>query len=89
MIQGRLAKGIVITKITIKKALFIMGKIETVQVMEFSNCVIQSYQQKGDIILFTFRYSSYSDSHTEFKDGTKGGTAATQVDLAKWEIEDS
>jgi hypothetical protein len=90
MIQGRLAKGIVIPKITVKKTTFLMGKNETLESKEFSQCVIQSFSSVGDVISFSFRYSSYSDTYTDFdENGTNKGTAATKIDLAKWEIEDS
>jgi hypothetical protein len=90
MIQGRLAKGIVISKITIKKATSLKGKFEILETKEFSQCVIQSFSIVGDTISFSFRYSSYSDSYSSFDlDGTSKGKAATKIDLAKWEVEDS
>jgi hypothetical protein len=90
MIQGRLAKGIVIPKITIKKTTLLMGKIETLELKEFSQCVIQSFSIVGDMVSFSFRYSSYSDTYTDFDEkGINKGTAATKIDLAKWEIENS
>jgi len=90
MLQGRMAKGVVIPKITIKKVTRLMGEIATLEVKEFEQCLIQSFSVIGKVSAFSFRYSSYSDSYTDFKeDGTKLGTAATQIDLAKWEIKDS
>ncbi|MDR1561392.1 MAG: hypothetical protein LBS23_03495 [Holosporaceae bacterium] len=90
MIQGRMAKGVIIPKITIKKVASLSGKLETLENKEFSKCVIQSFSRIGEQIAFTFRYSSYSDSYTDIQvDGTKGGTAATKIDLVTWEIEDS
>ncbi|MDR1236010.1 MAG: hypothetical protein LBJ96_03305 [Holosporaceae bacterium] len=90
MIQGRLAKGIVVPKVTIKKNAVLMGKMENLEAKEFSECVFQSFSVVGDVVSFSFRYSSYSDTYTDFDDaGTNKGTAATQVDLAKWEIKDS
>ncbi|MDR1333610.1 MAG: hypothetical protein LBJ71_00115 [Holosporaceae bacterium] len=90
MIQGRLAKGVVIPKITINKTAVLMGKIEIFEKKEFSQCVIQSFSVAGDVVSFSFRYSSYSDTYTDFDEtGTNKGTAATQIDLAKWEVKDS
>jgi hypothetical protein len=90
MIQGRLSKGVVIPKITIKKNAVLIGKTETLETKEFSQCVIQLFSVVGDVVSFSFRYSSYSDTYTDFDDaGTNKGTAATQIDLAKWEIKDS
>ncbi|MDR0968830.1 MAG: hypothetical protein LBL99_04360 [Holosporaceae bacterium] len=90
MIQGRLAKGIVVSKITIKKAASIGGKFQTLETKEFSQCVVQTFSIVGDVVSFSFRYSSYSDAYASFnEDGTSKGTAATKVDLAKWEVENS
>jgi hypothetical protein len=90
MIQGRLAKGVVIPKIIIKKVTSLMKKLESIETKEFFQCVIQSFAVIGENILFTFRYSSYSDTYTDFsEDGTNLGTAATKIDLAKWKVEDS
>jgi hypothetical protein len=90
MIQGRLAKGIVIPKITIKKTTFLVGKIEILETKEFSQAVIQSFSIAGDVVSFSFRYSSYSDTYTDFDEkGINKGTAATKVDLAKWDVKDS
>lgn len=90
MILDRLTKQSVIPKITIKKTASLMGKVETLETKEFSQCPIQSFSIMGDDIYFSFRYSSYSDSYTKFaEDGSKSGTAAVKIDLAKWEAEDS
>jgi hypothetical protein len=90
MIQGRLAKGVVIATITVKKTAILMGKLEILETKEFSQCVIQSFSIVGDTVCFSFRYSSYSDTYAQFgEDGTSKGTAATKIDLAKWEVEDS
>ncbi|MDR1983100.1 MAG: hypothetical protein LBQ08_04900 [Holosporaceae bacterium] len=90
MIQGRLANGVVIPKIIIKKITSLMKKLEVIETKEFFQCVIQSFALVGENISFTFRYSSYSDSYTDFsEDGTNLGTAATKIDLAKWKVEDS
>jgi hypothetical protein len=90
MIQGRLAKGVVIPKITVKKTTTLMKKIETLETKEFSQCIVQSFSVVGDIVVFSFRYSSYSDSYTDFSEkGTKAGNAAVSIDLAKFEIKDS
>jgi hypothetical protein len=90
MLQGRMAKGIIIPKITIKKVAMLSEKFEELEKKEFSKCVIQSFYRVGELVIFTFRYSSYSDSYTEIeKDGTKSGTAAIKVDLVSWKIEDS
>jgi hypothetical protein len=90
MIQGRLAKGVAIPKIIIKKATLLMEKIEYLETIEFSQCVVQSFSIVERGVLFSFRYSSYSYSYKDFKeDGTLRGSAAVAIDLAKWEIKDS
>ena len=90
MLQGRMAKGVVIPKITLKKTQYISGEIEVLETKEFSQCVIQSFERKGELVTFAFRYTSFSDSYTDFKeDGTKLGNAATKIDLADWKVENS
>ncbi|GHT97868.1 hypothetical protein FACS1894126_2690 [Alphaproteobacteria bacterium] len=90
MLQGYLANGKEISKITIKKVKPISGKFEALEEKEFSKCIVQSFERRGDMAAFGFRYSSYSDSYTDFKeDNSKLGTSATKVDLATWEIESS
>jgi hypothetical protein len=90
MILDRLTKQSVIPKITIKRTASLMGKIETLETKEFSQCPIRSFSIIGETIYFSFRYSSYSDSYAKFaEDGSKSGTAAVKIDLAKWEVEDS
>ncbi|GHT91785.1 hypothetical protein FACS1894122_04710 [Alphaproteobacteria bacterium] len=90
MLQGYLANGKEISKIKIKKVAPISGKLEALEEKEFSKCIVQSFERRGDMAAFGFRYSSYSDSYTDFKDdNTKLGTSATKVDLATWEIESS
>ena len=90
MIQGHLTKSIVIPKITIKKTTVLTGKIEILETKEFLKCVIQSFSLTGDIVFFSFSYSSYSDFYTDFnKDGTTRGTAGVKIDLTKWEVENS
>ncbi|MDR0632166.1 MAG: hypothetical protein LBF54_02945 [Holosporaceae bacterium] len=80
MIQGRLAKGVVIPKITIKKTTTIMGKMETLEMQEFSQCVIMSFSVVGDVVSFPFQYFSCSYTYTEFKeDGSQSGTAVAEV----------
>lgn len=90
MIQGRMAKGVVIPKITVKKTQYISEELAVLETKEFSKCVIQSFERKGELVTFAFRYASYSDSYIDYKDdGTKGGNAATQIDFADWKVENS
>ncbi|MCR5224694.1 MAG: hypothetical protein K6C34_01295 [Alphaproteobacteria bacterium] len=90
MLQGRMAKGVVIPKITIKKTQYISGEIAVLETKEFLKCVIQSFERKGELVTFTFRYITFSDSYTDFKeDGTKLGNAAAKIDLSSWKIENS
>jgi hypothetical protein len=80
MIQGRLAKKVVIPKITVKKTTTLMGKIETLETQEFSQCVIMSFSVIGDVVSFSFQYFSCSYTYTEFKeDGSQSGTAVAEV----------
>ncbi|MDR3151550.1 MAG: hypothetical protein LBT67_01705 [Holosporaceae bacterium] len=88
MIQGYLANRKEISKIIIKKIIPLAGSWEAVEEKEFSKCIVQSFGRRGEIALFSFRYSAYSDSYVDLKkDGSKMGTAATKVDLATWEVE--
>ena len=81
MIQGRMAKSVMIPKIVIKKVSLLMGKIDILVEMEFSNCVIQSFSIVGEVVFFTFCYMSCYYSYTEFnEDGTERGSVADQVD---------
>lgn len=90
MLQGRLAKCTIIPKITLKKVQNISGELTVLDEKEFSQCVIQSYQEELEIITFTFKYTSFSDAYTDHKeDGVKLGTAATKIDLANWKVESS
>jgi hypothetical protein len=89
MIQSRLANGQEIAKITLKKLFPILGKFESLEEIEFSKCIVQSFERQGEMAAFTFRYTSYKDTFHRFKsDGSKKGTAATSIDLVKWEVKD-
>lgn len=90
MLQGRLAKCTVIPKITLKKIQSISGELAVLEEKEFSQCVIQSFQESLEIVTFSFRYASYSDSYTDYKeDGVKLGTAATKIDFTNWSVKAS
>ncbi|MDR3186946.1 MAG: hypothetical protein LBT63_00740 [Holosporaceae bacterium] len=94
IIQGRMAKKVVIPKISMKKLASLSGSLEVIEEKEFSKCIIHSFSQifspDREEIAFTFSCSSFSDSYTEIKkDGVKGGNAAVKIDFAAWKIEDS
>jgi hypothetical protein len=87
MIQGNLAVGKEISKIILKKITITGGSIEVLEEKEFTKCVIQQFERKGETSAFTFRYKAYSDSYQDFKsDGIKLGKAATKIDLTTWEV---
>jgi hypothetical protein len=87
VIQSHLAQGKEISKITIKKVSSILDNTVILEEKEFSKCFVQTFFRKGESAVFSFRYSSYSDTYTDFKpDGTKKGTAGVSVDFIKWEI---
>ncbi|MDR3155503.1 MAG: hypothetical protein LBT90_00145 [Holosporaceae bacterium] len=87
VIQSHLAQGKEISKIILKKVSFMLDKTVTMEEKEFSKCFVQTFSRKGEKAIFSFRYSSYKDTYTDFKaDGTKKGTAGVSVDLIKWEI---
>lgn len=87
MLQGRLAKCTVIPKITLKKVQNISEKLEVLEEKVFSQCVIQSFQESLEIVTFSFRYASYSDSYTDYKeDGVRNGTAAIKIDFTNWSV---
>lgn len=88
MILANLANGKEISKIITKKVMFLSKELAVVEEKEFAKCFVQSFERKGEIASFTFRYSSYSDTYQDFKtDGSKLGTAATKLDLTTWEVE--
>lgn len=90
MLEGRMAKSVVIPQITIQKTVTLNRKISVLEKKEFKQCVIHSFGIQDDEIGFSFRYRSFSDSYTDYKsDGTQKGSAAVQIDLAKWEIQES
>ena len=90
MLEGRMAKSVIIPQITIQKVRFLNKKITILEKKEFKQCVINAFGLKDDLIGFSFRYTSISDSYSKFKpNGTQGGSAAAQIDLVKWEIKQS
>ncbi|MBE6447382.1 MAG: hypothetical protein E7015_02745 [Alphaproteobacteria bacterium] len=88
MLLGRLAKSVVISKITVLYTqLFSEERTEFCK-KEFGKCVLQSFLEKDDICTFTAKYSSLNISYTDLKsDGTKRGSAAAQIDVLKWKVE--
>ncbi len=90
MLEGRMAKSIIIPQITIHKVRNINGKLSALEKKEFKQCVINSFGLRDSIIGFSFRYTSLNDSYTKFNlDGSQGGNAAVQIDFVKWEIKSS
>lgn len=89
VLQSRLADKSPISKIAIKKAGYAGGELVFLEDKEFKNCSVQSFEVKGDVVAFTFRYTGYSDTYTDYKeDGTKLGTSATDVDLITWKVKE-
>jgi hypothetical protein len=87
VIQGNMASGKEISKIIIKKVFPSNGEIAVIEEKEFEKCIIQSFERNRDVVIFTFRYTSYSDSYQDFKhDGVKLGKAATKINLTTWEV---
>ncbi len=90
MLEGRMAKSMIIPQITIHKVRRINGVLTTLEKKEFKQCVINSFGLKDSMIGFSFRYTSLNDSYTKFKpDGSQEGSAAVQIDLVKWEVKSS
>lgn len=90
MLEGRMAKNVIIPKVTIQKIMANRGTTSVLEKKEFKQCVISSFELQDDEINFSFRYRSFSDSYTDYKNGgEKKGSAAVQIDLAKWEIKES
>lgn len=86
-LEGNLAKGTKIAAITLQKVLLHQKAVEVIEKKEFKNCILERFSRKGEVVSFAFRYSSFSDTYTEFKnDGTKLGTSATSIDLIQWKI---
>ncbi|MDR2766144.1 MAG: hypothetical protein LBB63_01625 [Holosporaceae bacterium] len=93
MIQSRMAKKVVIPKISMKRIATLAERTETLEEKEFSQCIIHSFSRafsdNREEISFTFSCLSFSDSYTSIKnDGTNGGKAAVKVDFAAWKIDD-
>ena len=87
MLESRMAKAIIIPKITIFKSCTINGDLCALEKKEFNNCVINAFGMKDDLMGFAFRYTSLKDFYIQYKpDGTKEGSASTDIDLVKWEI---
>ena len=90
MLEGRLAKSVIIPQITIVKTLPINRVISELEKKEFKQCVIHAFGVQDDVIGFSFRYRSFADSYTSYDGaGLQSGNAAVQIDLTKWEIKDS
>ncbi len=90
MLEGRMAKSIIIPTITIQKISVKEQKQTVLEKKEFKQCVINAFAMQDHLIGFSFRYTSLNDSYTKFKeDGTQEGSAATQIDFVKWEIKAS
>jgi len=86
MILGHLSKEI--EKISIKKITLLGGEVQVLEEKEFSKCSIQSFERKGEMAAFTFRYVNILDSYHDFQpDGVKRGTTSTTIDLSTWEVE--
>ena len=89
-IQGKMAAGTVISKITLQKIVSNFSAVVVLEEKTFSSCVIQSFSRIKETVCFSFRYASYSDSYTDYGgDGSKIGTSAVNVDVTKWEIKES
>ncbi len=90
MLEGRMAKSVIIPQITIQKVRNVSGKLSALEKKEFKQCVINSFGLRDSMIGFSFRYTSLNDSYTKFKaDGSQEGSAAVQIDLVKWEVKSS
>ena len=89
ILQSRLADKAPIKKIIVKKVASLNQEITVLEEKEYQNCSIQSFERKGENVAFTFRYTAFSDSYTDFKkDGTKLGTSATSIDLVTWKVQE-
>ena len=72
------------------KSCNINGTLSSLEKKEFGNCVINDFGIKDDLIGFAFRYTSLKDFYIQYKsNGTKEGSATTDIDLVKWEIKSS
>jgi hypothetical protein len=83
MLQGRMAKGIIIEKITLIKTATVNEKREIIESLEYSHCVIDTFAIYGNEAAFSFQYISCSYSYTEFKaDGVRVGNATGKIGLS-------
>ncbi|MBO7454730.1 MAG: hypothetical protein K5766_02945 [Alphaproteobacteria bacterium] len=90
MLQGRMAKSVIIPKITINKVKHIEGKLSILEKKEFKQCMINAFGLRDDTIGFSFRYTSLNDSYNKFNpDNTSAGNAGVQIDFVKWEVKSS
>ncbi|MDR0556000.1 MAG: hypothetical protein LBG20_03270 [Holosporaceae bacterium] len=80
MIQGRLAKSIVIPKIILKRTSVINGKVEIIDEINFLQCIVVLFAIIGDAVSFCFQYASMSYTHTALRpDGNRAGQAMAEL----------
>lgn len=90
MLIGRMAKSVILKKITIKKVQMLNKELLERETKEFSNCVITSFEECNEGVFFSFRCQSISNTYQDIgKKGEKTGQAAVQLNLTKWETKES
>lgn len=80
-IQSHISESKIIPVISIIRVEYSKGFENTVQKTDFKKCLIMTYDQVDDKILFSFSYDSKTDDFTDYtKDGVKRGHAAYTVE---------
>ncbi|MBQ3564984.1 MAG: hypothetical protein IJA14_02420 [Alphaproteobacteria bacterium] len=90
MLIGRMSKSVILKKIIIKKVQMINKELLVRETKEFGNCVITSFEEYNEGVVFSFRCQSLSNTYQDIgKKGEKTGQAAVQLNLTKWETKES
>lgn len=81
-IHEYLTGGNCIENIVIKRLARLDMDVQEIQSLSFENCFITTYEQKNNLIFFSFSFTWMADEQSIFKnDGTKTGTDATSYNF--------
>jgi hypothetical protein len=87
IIQQYMFEGTKIKAIGVKRFRSVEKHKEVIQELTYSTCLIKTYKQKGDTIIFTFCYVSLEDASVSFDhEGKKLGRTATMFDTISLKV---